>query len=83
MREHVKGDARIHYVVTNGGGQPKVVPPSSEVWYHIRADGNRDVEDYFDWVSEIARGAAAMPYPAREGAGRRGHARDPAPKSIR
>jgi aminobenzoyl-glutamate utilization protein B len=60
MREHVKEDARIHYVVTNGGGQPNVVPPSSEVWYYIRADRHRDVEDYFDWVSEIARGAAAM-----------------------
>ena len=27
MREHVKEDARIHYVITNGGGQPNVVPP--------------------------------------------------------
>ena len=29
MREHVKEDARIHYVVTNGGGQPNVVPPQT------------------------------------------------------
>ena len=27
MREHVKEDTRIHYVITNGGGQPNVVPP--------------------------------------------------------
>ena len=26
LREHVIQDARIHYVITNGGGQPNVVP---------------------------------------------------------
>ena len=60
MREHVKEDTRIHYVITSGGGQPNVVPPSAEVWYYIRANKHRDVEDYFEWVNEIARGAAAM-----------------------
>jgi aminobenzoyl-glutamate utilization protein B len=60
MREHVKEDTRIHYVITAGGGQPNVVPPKTEVWYYIRANKHRDVEDYFEWVNEIARAAAAM-----------------------
>lgn len=60
MREHVREDARIHYVVTSGGGQPNVVPPEAEVWYYIRANTHGDVEQYFEWVNEIARGAAAM-----------------------
>jgi len=60
MREHVKEDARIHYVITNGGGQPNVVPPSAEVWYYVRANKHTDVEEYFQWLSEIARAAAAM-----------------------
>ncbi len=60
MREHVKEDTRIHYVVTGGGGQPNVVPPEAEVWYYVRANKHRDVEDYFEWVNEIARAAAAM-----------------------
>ncbi len=60
MREHVKEDTRIHYVVTSGGGQPNVVPPLAEVWYYLRADKHRDVEDYFKWLNEIARAAAAM-----------------------
>jgi aminobenzoyl-glutamate utilization protein B len=60
MREHVKQDARIHYVITNGGGQPNVVPPEAEVWYYIRADKHADVEEYFEWVKEIADGAARM-----------------------
>jgi len=60
MREHVREDARIHYVVTGGGGQPNVVPPEAEVWYYIRANTHADVERYFEWVTEIARGAAMM-----------------------
>jgi aminobenzoyl-glutamate utilization protein B len=60
MREHVKEDTRIHYVVTSGGGQPNVVPPDAVVWYYIRADKHADVEAYFAWVNDIARGAATM-----------------------
>jgi len=60
MREHVKEDTRIHYVITNGGGQPNVVPPSAEVWYYLRANKHTDVEDYFVWLKEIAAAAAAM-----------------------
>jgi aminobenzoyl-glutamate utilization protein B len=60
MREHVKEDTRIHYVITNGGGQPNVVPPSAEVWYYLRANKHTDVEEYYTWLGEIARAAAAM-----------------------
>ncbi|MEE8307774.1 MAG: amidohydrolase, partial [Gammaproteobacteria bacterium] len=60
MREHVKQDARIHYVITDGGGQPNVVPPVAEVWYYIRANDFNDVVDYFGWVKQIAEGAAQM-----------------------
>jgi aminobenzoyl-glutamate utilization protein B len=60
MREHVKEDTRIHYVITNGGGQPNVVPPSAEVWYYLRANKHTDVEEYYQWLGEIARAAAAM-----------------------
>jgi aminobenzoyl-glutamate utilization protein B len=60
MREHIKEDARIHYVITEGGGQPNVVPPEAEVWYYIRADKHADVERYFDWIGDIAQAAAMM-----------------------
>ncbi len=60
MREHVREDARIHYVITGGGGQPNVVPPEAEVWYYIRANTFSDVVGYFDWVKQIAAGAATM-----------------------
>ena len=60
MREHIKEDARIHYVVTDGGIQPNVVPPTASVWYYVRADKHRDVDEYFAWVTRIAEGAAMM-----------------------
>jgi aminobenzoyl-glutamate utilization protein B len=60
MREHVKETNRIHYVVTNGGGQPNVVPATAQVWYYVRANAHPDVEAQFDWLTEIAEGAAKM-----------------------
>jgi aminobenzoyl-glutamate utilization protein B len=60
MREHVKEDTRIHYVITDGGGAPNVVPASATVWYFVRANDHKDVENYFKWVNDVARGAALM-----------------------
>src|SRR5262249_54410038 len=42
MREHIKQTSRIHYVVTNGGGQPNVVPATAQVWYYVRANTHED-----------------------------------------
>jgi aminobenzoyl-glutamate utilization protein B len=60
MREHVKEDTRIHYVITSGGGAPNVVPAMATVWYYVRANDHRDVESTFAWLNDIARGAALM-----------------------
>src|SRR5262249_51910868 len=60
MREHIKENSRIHYVITNGGRQPNVVPATAQVWYYVRADAHTDVEVNFDWLTEIAEGAARM-----------------------
>ncbi len=60
LREHVKEDTRIHYVITDGGGQPNVVPARAQVWYYIRANKFVDVHRLFERVVNIARGAALM-----------------------
>jgi len=60
MREHIEEDARLHYVITDGGGAPNVVPPTATVWYFVRADAHGDVEYNFKWLQDIARGAALM-----------------------
>ncbi|HTK74482.1 MAG TPA: amidohydrolase [Gemmataceae bacterium] len=60
LREHTKETNRIHYVVTNGGSQPNVVPSAAQVWYYVRANAHEDVEYLFDWLRDIADGAAKM-----------------------
>ncbi|MBI3466245.1 MAG: amidohydrolase [Planctomycetes bacterium] len=60
MREHLREDARVHYVITDGGGGPNVVPATATVWYYIRANDHGDVERNFRWLQDIARGAALM-----------------------
>jgi aminobenzoyl-glutamate utilization protein B len=60
LREHVIDAARIHYVITNGGGAPNVVPDEAEVWYFIRAPERSQVEELTERVRNVARGAALM-----------------------
>jgi aminobenzoyl-glutamate utilization protein B len=60
LREHVIQEARLHYVITHGGGQPNVVPAFAEVWYFVRAPHRRDVEEIYQRVVKIAEGAALM-----------------------
>ena len=50
MREHVIEKARIHYVVTNGGGAPNVVPDKAEVWYFVRAPRTKEQRPILEWV---------------------------------
>jgi aminobenzoyl-glutamate utilization protein B len=60
MREHIKETSRIHYVITNGGGQPNVVPATAQVWYYVRANTHPDLEAHFAWLQDIGEGAAKM-----------------------
>lgn len=60
LREHTTEDTRMHYVITNGGKAPNVVPPITEVWYFVRADKHKDMVDVFGRVLNIAKGAALM-----------------------
>ncbi|MCK4498536.1 amidohydrolase, partial [Candidatus Bathyarchaeota archaeon] len=60
LREHVAQDARIHYVIEKGGEQPNVVPSYARSWYYVRAPERAETEFIYEWVSEIARGAALM-----------------------
>ncbi len=60
MREHVIQEARIHYVITNGGQAPNVVPPDAEVWYFIRSPRRTQVDEIFNWMQDVAKGAALM-----------------------
>jgi aminobenzoyl-glutamate utilization protein B len=60
LREHVIEKARIHYVITNGGLQPNVVPGEAKVWYYVRAPKREQVEEIYERVLKCAKGAAIM-----------------------
>jgi len=58
MREHIPQETRIHYIITNGGKAPNVVPDYAEVYYYVRHPKRGDVVDIFDRVVKAAEGAA-------------------------
>jgi aminobenzoyl-glutamate utilization protein B len=60
LREHVIQDARIHYIVEKGGDQPNIVPPYARSWYYVRAPERDQMEFVYDWILDIAKGAAIM-----------------------
>jgi aminobenzoyl-glutamate utilization protein B len=58
MREHIPEKARIHYVITDGGKAPNVVPDFAEVYYYARHNQRDVVIDIFDRIVKAAEGAA-------------------------
>ena len=58
MREHIPQESRIHYVITNGGKAPNVVPDFAEVFYYIRNPERAMVDSLFNRVVKTADGAA-------------------------
>ena len=58
MREHVPQETRIHYVITNGGKAPNVVPDFAEVYYYVRHPKRDMVKSIFERVVKAAEGAA-------------------------
>lgn len=58
MREHIPSDARLHYVITNGGKAPNVVPDFAEVYYYVRHPKREITKDIFDRLVNISEGAA-------------------------
>ena len=61
LREHIIPEARIHYAITNTGGTaPNVVQAEAESVYLIRAPKNSQVQEIYERVNQIAKGAAMM-----------------------
>ncbi len=58
MREHIPQEARIHYVITDGGKAPNVVPDFAEVYYYARHNTRDVVISIFDRIVKAAEGAA-------------------------
>lgn len=58
MREHVPDGTRIHYVITDGGKAPNVVPDRAEVLYYLRNRSRAVVQDLKERAIKAAEGAA-------------------------
>jgi aminobenzoyl-glutamate utilization protein B len=58
MREHIPQESRIHYIITNGGKAPNIVPDFAESFYYVRHPQRAIVDSLFKWVVRTAEGAA-------------------------
>jgi aminobenzoyl-glutamate utilization protein B len=58
MREHVPQETRIHYVITDGGKAPNVVPEAAEVYYVARHPDIRVLDGIWERIVNAAKGAA-------------------------
>ncbi|WP_026905109.1 amidohydrolase [Pedobacter glucosidilyticus] len=58
MREHIPQEARIHYIITDGGKAPNVVPDFAEVYYYVRYPDKEQARELFNRVVSCAKGAA-------------------------
>ncbi|WP_022697173.1 amidohydrolase [Euryhalocaulis caribicus] len=58
LREHVTQETRIHYVITEGGEAPNVVPDSAQVYYYVRNPEVDGLEAVWARVLKAAEGAA-------------------------
>ncbi|MFZ5972638.1 MAG: amidohydrolase [Bacteroidota bacterium] len=59
-REHLELTQRSHYVISDGGDQPNVVPSKASVWYYFRERTYPNIKKLFDIGVKIAEGAALM-----------------------
>ena len=59
-REHLRLAQRSHYVITNGGDQPNVVPQNASVWYFFREMDYEHVMDLWRIGDNMAKAATLM-----------------------
>lgn len=57
-REHLPLSQRSHYIISNGGGQPNIVPDEASVWYYFRDLTFESVRELFEIGNTISEAAA-------------------------
>lgn len=57
-REHLRPTQRSHYVITEGGGQPNIVPGIARVWYYFRERDFKSIADLYATGNRISEAAA-------------------------
>jgi aminobenzoyl-glutamate utilization protein B len=59
-REHLRLQQRSHYVITDGGDQPNVVPRTASVWYYFRETTFEGIKNMWAIGDKMAEGASLM-----------------------
>ena len=57
-REHFHQNSRLHYVITNGGEAPNIVPDKAQVYYYLRHQDPEVAKDILQRTIAAAKGAA-------------------------
>jgi aminobenzoyl-glutamate utilization protein B len=60
MREHIPSNSRVHYIITNGGAAPNVVPESAEMYLYARNPSSAVLNNVWSRILKVAQGAALM-----------------------
>lgn len=58
LREHVPQTTRIHYVITNGGDAPNIVPAFAEVFLYLRSPDMAIIDDVWPRILKCAEAGA-------------------------
>lgn len=59
-REHLRLHQRSHYIISNGGNQPNVVPSEASVWYYFRELDYDRIKELHELGRTMAEAAAMM-----------------------
>jgi aminobenzoyl-glutamate utilization protein B len=60
LREHIPSNSRIHYIITNGGAAPNVVPDFAEMYLYARNPSSAVLNNVWNRILKIGQGAALM-----------------------
>ncbi len=60
LREHVPANTRMHYIISNGGLAPNVVPDTAELYLMARSPTLPGLDLIWARIMKIAQGAAMM-----------------------
>src|SRR5712691_1709339 len=59
-REQLRPQQRSHYVITDGGDQPNVVPSEASVWYYFRELDYPHIKELYELGNKMAQAATMM-----------------------
>jgi aminobenzoyl-glutamate utilization protein B len=60
LREHIPSNSRIHYVISNGGAAPNVVPDIAEMYLYARNPSSAVLNNVWSRILKVGQGAALM-----------------------